>query len=156
MTSALSDWPKTMEYAAIIKNFREKAGKSQREMADLLGMTFMSYFDLELHDDELCSVPSLREVKKMCDVFRISPIELLTGNQQLDRLHAQISFQALIKKVKIHIAEKGLTQEEFENEAGWRLSDYLTDPEKIWDEPISFLQDICKPLGIDWLATIPR
>jgi DNA-binding XRE family transcriptional regulator len=145
-----------IEYAKIIKNFREAVGKSQQEMADLLGMTFMSYFDLELHDDELCSIPSLREVKKMCDIFGISPTELLTGNQKLNRLPAQISFQALMEKVKIHLVEKRQTQEEFEDEAGWHLSDYLADPEKIWDEPISFLQDICEPLGVDWVATIPR
>jgi DNA-binding XRE family transcriptional regulator len=145
-----------MKYAEIIKTLRNKTAKSQDEMAELLGMTAMSYFDLEFHDDELCSVPSLRAVKKMCDVFGISPVELLAGTQQLTDLPVPISFQDLMKRVKTHIAEKGQTQEQFEDETGWYISDCSANPEKIWDEPVMFLQDICRPLGTDWLAAIPR
>jgi len=104
-----------MKYAEIIRSLRDKTGKSQDEMAELLGMTFMSYSDLELHDDELCSVPSLREVKKMCDIFGISPVQLLAGTQSLAHLPVSISFQELMMRVITHIAEKGQTQKQFED-----------------------------------------
>ena len=70
-------------------------------------------------------------------------------------LPVPISFQDLIKRVKTHIADKGQTPEQFEDTTGWYLSDCLADPEKIWEKPVMFLQDICRPLDINWLATIP-
>lgn len=92
----MGDDSNMMKYAEIIRSLRDKTGKSQDEMAELLGMTFMSYSDLELHDHELCSVPSLGEVKKMCDIFGISPVQLLAGTQSLAHLPVSISFQELM------------------------------------------------------------
>jgi transcriptional regulator with XRE-family HTH domain len=144
------------EYAKIIRDLREKTGKSQDEMAELLGMPLMSYFDLELHDDELFMAPVLYEVKKMCDLFGISPIALLNGNEALVQLPVHISFEELMERIKEYLVEKGQTQEQFEDETGWSLSAYLSDPEKLWDEPIIFLQNVCGVLGIGYLAAIPN
>jgi transcriptional regulator with XRE-family HTH domain len=96
-----------MKYAEIIRSLRDETGKSQDEMAELLDMAFMSYSHLELHGDELGSVPSLCEVKKMCDIFGIRPRVLLGGTQNLAHLPISISFQELMMSVITHIAEKG-------------------------------------------------
>jgi transcriptional regulator with XRE-family HTH domain len=143
-------------YAKQINMLRERSGRTMEEMASLLGMSYMEYFDLELHDDELYTVPSLRQVGLMCKAFGISPVELVAFERKPETLPQHISFSNLMIKIKGHIALHSLTLEEFENEVGWNLVVHVQDPENIWDEPIEFLQDVCAPMGIDWIAVIPR
>jgi DNA-binding XRE family transcriptional regulator len=46
-----------------VRELRERTGKSVEDMASLLDMSPMSYFDIEFHDDELEAVPSLRGLR---------------------------------------------------------------------------------------------
>ena len=41
------------DVAKRVRELRERTGKSIEEMASLLDMSRMSYFDIEFHDDEL-------------------------------------------------------------------------------------------------------
>ena len=47
-----------------IKGLRERVDKSTDEVAALVGLSDMAYFDLESYEDELRTVLSLRQVKR--------------------------------------------------------------------------------------------
>ena len=146
----------TKEYAKLIKDLREKAGKSREEMAQSLGISSASYSDLELDDKELLLALSLRTIEKMCDIFGIGLIDLLADDKQLFRLPAPLSFEQLVEMIKVHMAARGMTRQQFEDECDWYLPAHLADPETIWNQPVMFLQDVCRCLGLDWLAVVPR
>jgi transcriptional regulator with XRE-family HTH domain len=65
-------------YAERIRNLRERSGKSIKEMCDLLGMSDMEYFDLELHDSELPTVSSLNQIRRLAAALDVTVITLLS------------------------------------------------------------------------------
>ena len=50
------------EYGRLLREAREKAGKSVDEMASLLGISRAWYFDLESYDEEITDTLSLRQL----------------------------------------------------------------------------------------------
>ena len=50
------------EYGRRVREARERSGKTIDEMASLLGISWESYNDLEVYDDEIILVLSLKEL----------------------------------------------------------------------------------------------
>jgi hypothetical protein len=55
-----------------------------------------------------------------------------------------------------HLARHGTSIEEFEEEVGWDIREFLNSPIKVAAEsPIVFLQALSQRLGINWLSFVP-
>jgi len=141
-------------HADRIRELRERAGKSVDEMAAAVGMAYMEYLDLELHDTELPSVPSLASVQKLAAALNVTVRALLSedGTEASHRLtHAD-----LVERVKVHLSEAGISREAFEDRLGWTLDDFFASEERTLAQyNIEFLRVLCESLGVSWVAALP-
>jgi len=136
-----------------IRDLRNLAGLTDVEVANQVGIGIEAYCDLEAYDEEIIEQISLNQALLLAEVFQISLLELLEPNS-LKRPTLQISPTELGHQLKMNI---GNNRDVVENEIGWSLERFLSNPyEEIYQNPISFIQDICGYLEIDWLQCIPR
>jgi len=142
-------------YAERIRTLREKSGRSAAEMCDLLGMTDMGYFDLELHDSELPTVPSLDQIRRLAGALSIT-VPALLSEDGLTVPARRIEYHELDKRLKDHLRRAGLTQEQFEDQIGWSLDDFFEGEQKMLDSyNLEFLKALCAGLGVPWLEAVP-
>ena len=142
-------------YADKIRQKRIAAGKSEEEMAELIGINLPSYFDLESYDDEVVDCLSLTELRKMYRALNMTPADLFSEEARGSDVAGHLSFAEFIEKVRSHIEAHGMTVPEFEDKVGWGLESLLNDPEEIWERNVQFLKDVCVELGINWLRVAP-
>ncbi len=139
-----------------IRRLRKKIGKTDVDMASLLGMSVDSYCDLETHDDELTTVPTIQQVKLLSDILGVSTINILVRNNSSTNPITNISYEELVTKTKEYIVANCANQLEFEDRVGWCLNDFFAGQDNAWNNyPIEFLQDLCGILNINWLETLP-
>jgi DNA-binding XRE family transcriptional regulator len=143
-------------YADKIRQMRLAAGKSEKEMAELIGINLPSYYDLESYDDEVLDCLSLYELKKMGQVLKIAPVDLLSDEANNHSGPNHLPFAEFIETVKKYIASAGITVAEFEVKAGWEMEGLLNNPEEIGERNVQFLKDVCGVLGINWLSVVPE
>lgn len=139
-----------------IQQLRLKAGIPESVAANALGLSIHEYGDLEAYDEEIIDVLSLKEARRVAAYFHQPLIELLVPakggwpKQILSPL-------ALAELTRQQIESQGIPLEKAEDQLGWYLKEFLSDPEAFIDEnPIMFLIDLAKFLRIDWLSTIPQ
>ena len=143
-----------MGSAANIRNSRVRAGKSQAEVGERLQVNPAWYQDLETRDDELATTLTLFQVIDLADFLGVSP-GILVGAGATDEAH--IPVMGLPARIQAHLAAHGLALQEFEEELGWELDDFLRAPLKAAAElPLEFFQALAPRLGFDWLALVPQ
>ena len=106
-----------------VRELRERTGKSVEEMASLLDMSRMSYFDIEFHDDELESVPSLKQVRQLAQYLGVSAAELVTGSTR--DVNERIRWHDLVARTLDYRRTNGITEDAFEDLVGWKLDDFF-------------------------------
>ncbi len=142
-------------YADRIRTLREKSGKSTEEMCDLLGMSDMGYFDLELHDSELPTVLSLDQIRRLATALSVT-VSALISEDGLAVPARRIEYRELVEHTKDHLRKAGRTQKQFEDEIGWDLNDFFESEQKTIDSyNLEFVKALCGALGILWLEAVP-
>ncbi len=106
-----------------IRTLRKRLGRSSAEIAALVGLGDMAYFDLEHYDDELSTVVSLAVIKRLASVLGV-PTPALFFDESAAMPTRRISHAELTLFVKALIAD-GSSQEALEAEIGWSLDDFL-------------------------------
>jgi hypothetical protein len=117
-------------------------------------MTVESYGDLEVHDDEAFTVASLRDLAMLGRILGVQPRSLLLGPEG-EGLQQTVTFGDIAARLAKHGAERGLTLEELGGHIGWDIKDLLLDPEGLWGFNVEGLYEICKAVGLDWVAAVP-
>ncbi|MBE9504636.1 MAG: helix-turn-helix transcriptional regulator [Proteobacteria bacterium] len=138
-----------------LKQLRIKAGKSEKEMADVVGIPLVSYKPLESYDDEIMERLSLRQVKQLAQACGISSRTLLLESESHQNYIGCKTFTELAEKIKQHLSQHNLSIEKFAEETDWYLEDFINKPELALDRPAIFLVDLCKPVGLNWLDVVP-
>ena len=137
-----------------IRTLRERLGRSSAEVAALVGLEDMEYFDLEFHDDELSTVPSLAVIKRLASVLGV-PTPALFMDEFAEMPTRRISYAELASSVKALIAD-GISQEALEDDIGWALNDFLESEAKALSEyGVDFLKALCERLGVGWTEALP-
>jgi hypothetical protein len=142
-------------YAARIRRLRELTGKSVDDMAAAVGMEYMEYLDLELHDDELVIAPSLACVRKLATTLGVSAYALLSeaGAGVPTR---RVSYADLVERVRTYLRDNNISREDFEDRVGWTLDDFFASEEHMLTEyNVGFLQDLCAVLDVYWMDALP-
>jgi DNA-binding XRE family transcriptional regulator len=140
------------DYAKRLREARERSGKTIDEMAALLDLSWESYRDLEMHDDEILDSVSLQELVTLSKALGIDLVEFFSdGGAKPDD---SVSLDALAGKIKDYIAAHGLTVAEFEEAVGWEVANCLTDPSQFMSFNLDGLMDVTGPLGVDWCAVL--
>lgn len=138
-----------------LKGLREKAGKTEKEMAEIIGIPLVSYNTLELYNDEIIDSLSLRQVKELAQTCGVSSRTLLLEGESDQNYIGCKTFTELAEKIKQHLSQHNLTIEKFADETDWYLEDFIKKPELALDRPATFLIDLCKPIGLNWLDVVP-
>jgi transcriptional regulator with XRE-family HTH domain len=142
-----------MGTAAQIRHHRVRAGKSRREVAAHLGLNDAWYGDLEKRDGELEETLTLFQAMELASFLGVH-LRDLAGNSDSPR--DSVSLLDLPALIEAHMAREAVTLEQFEEEVGWELGDFLKSPLRATAElPILFLQAVTAPLGIGWLSLVP-
>jgi transcriptional regulator with XRE-family HTH domain len=143
-----------MGTAAQIRALRIRAGKTRAEMAKTLGLNEAWYADLEQRDEELASTLTLFQAMELASALGVSLRDLVPGSPEPD---AHIPFMELPDRIRAQISRDGVSIEQFEDQVGWELVQFLDSPLQAATElPIVFFQAIATYLGIDWLALVPE
>lgn len=136
-----------------LKALRERTGKSADEIASLAGLQYMEYFDLEFHDDELRTVPSLAQIKRLAAALEVPAAALFCDNP--DVTLRRVPYAELVSLVTAQLAA-GTSKEAFEEEIGWELDAFLeSEAHALAQYGTEFLEALCTRLGIDWIAALP-
>jgi hypothetical protein len=134
-------------YAEAVRAAREAAGKDPGELAAALDVSYESYRDIEMFDDELTSVVSFREVVTLASLIELDLRRLFGADDTI------ATFAEVAAAVRKRLVETPL--EEFENEVGWELSAAISDPTAFAEFTLDGLADIAAPLGLDWRHLLP-
>ena len=133
------------------REFRERAGLSHDEAAQQMGISSPAVWDIESCEDEISECYSPSQVQKFCQVLGVRPIELFGG----EAAGLPISAAELVRLIHEQCRSRGVTLEQFEDAAGWRLSACIEPPERLLEDiTIDGLQWLCQELGIDWRRVI--
>ena len=142
-----------MGIAARIRYHRVRAGKSPTDVATKLGLNDAWYHDLEHHDGELVSTLTLFQAIELAYALG-TQLHSLLG--ELHTPEERVALTELPQRIRSHLASAGVTIEQFEEQVGWDLRDFLESPIRVAAEsPIIFLQALAAPLGINWLSLVP-
>src|SRR5438132_77637 len=100
-----SEWPAV---ARRIREGRERAGLSQTEIAQRIGIASDSVRDLESYDDEGYRNVSLRELEALGRMLRVEPRVLLLGSEAADRPN-KLTFADISSALSKRLAEQNQT-----------------------------------------------
>src|SRR5258706_6141727 len=101
-----------MGIAARIRAFRVRAGKSQAEMAQSLGLNLAWYADLEARDDELVSTLTMFKAMELASIFGVPFHELLDAPPSAQR----ISLIDLPDRITAYARHARIPQEELQDQ----------------------------------------
>ncbi len=142
-----------MGIAAQVRNYRVRAGRSRKEVAEHLGINEAWYDDLEKYDEELTSTLTLFQAVALASFLGVRLRELIADT---NAPRVSLSILDLPPRIRSHIERKGMTVEQLEEELGWEIGEFLESPMKVAAEsPIVFLEAISELLGINWLSMVP-
>jgi len=141
--------------AARIRAARTRAGLHEQTVSEALGLTLPAYFDLESFDDELFTCLSLEEVSKLAQVFGVSTMVLVVGDDSAHGVTGEMSLTDVISRIREYIRLHGLSPVAFSDRVGWDISEALLDPDSAWRSwNLDWLHDVCAELKIDWMAVL--
>ncbi len=140
--------------ASRIAAAREKVGLSANDVAERVGLSVQSYWDLETNDDEAFMAVSLREIVLLSRVLRVSPCDLVDPENSLPP-DAKVSYANLVAAIRAQMEVDGVDAEVWGTRVGWDVTGVIADAERVGDLNLDALHDICCALGIDWRAVLP-
>lgn len=150
--------PDSLEWPSVTKRIQEaraRAGLMPSEIAERVGITEASYWDLEWFDDEAFNVISLRVLSALGETLNVEPRVLLLGPEATEPPEA-VSFAHIAWRLEEHIAQTGKSAGQLGDEVGWDLERILADPQQLWDYDVEALYCITQAVGLDWVAALPR
>ena len=124
-------------------------------IAERLGVTIPHVWDLASQDDEVSSTLSIRQVHKLSLVTGLG-FDALIGfdaDDSSDPITVDDFCTAI--RTRISAAYSGIS--EFEEVIGWRVEEFLHDPDRLYDVANwDFLRDLASSVGIDPVAVLPH
>ena len=143
-----------MANASRIRTLRIRAGKSAGEIAQQLGLNDAWYHDLEHRDEELASTLTLFQAMELASFLGVRLPALLGEDAWAGE---EIPLISLPARIEAHLARTGMSIDEFEEQVGWEVREFVQSPLKVAAEsPIIFLQALAEHLGMNWLSFVPQ
>jgi transcriptional regulator with XRE-family HTH domain len=125
---------------------RERLGLSPDEVATRSGVSAADVWEIEGLDGDLTCCYSPKQLRQLCGVLGIHPIELFGGE-----LSEPVSPEELVRLIHEECRSRGVTLEQFEDSVEWRLSACIEPPKKLLEDmTVDGLQWLCRELRIDW------
>jgi transcriptional regulator with XRE-family HTH domain len=136
-----------------IRRAREAAGLTQDDLANQWGEQPSMYWDLELYDEEVFTVISVRQLQRLASVLNTSVNRVLFGDEPALPLPAT-RYVEVMARLEARVSEGHVSVEQLGDEIGWDLEPLLTDPSSLGDLPIAGLWSVCRAANVDWVAVV--
>lgn len=143
-------WPAVADR---IRAARQRGGLTGAQVAEQVGITSGSYYDVEARDDETFTVLSIADIVRLGKVLNLSLGELLFGRSGPEK--QGVTFAEIADRLRNRLAASGLSVEEFGEKVGWGVGDVLSNPEALWEFNLVGLRDVSKVADVDWVAALP-
>ena len=112
---------------------------------------YLSPYHVEISDEEYTQEYSLADARRFCQVLNSVPSELFGVNSSEPPLPAS----ELVQLIGAECRKRNINLEEFEVAVGWRLSQSMHPPERLFEDmSLDGLQWLCRELGIHWHRVI--
>lgn len=133
------------------RKFRERAGLSHEEAAQQMGISVASVWDIESFDDEIAELYSPSQVRQFCRVLGVLPAELFG----IETTEPPVPATELARLIQEECHSRSITLEQFEDAAGWCLSQCIEPPERLLEDmTVEGLRWLCQELRIDWQRVV--
>lgn len=149
---SLSGTPGSGRLDAILMNtnmapekLQEKTGLNRQVIDELLS-----------DNEALMTSISIREATAIARAVGLDLPELVSDNPYDTYRMQSISFAVVAEVIKSYVATHDITLRDFEDRAGWELSDVLVKPTLLWDYTLEALRDICTAAELNWMDALPR
>jgi transcriptional regulator with XRE-family HTH domain len=129
-------------------------GLTDVEVAQRIGMSVSSYRDVEARDEETFTVVSLGSLARLGQELKLSPSTLLFGGREPQEGERNVTLDEVSRRLRDRLAASDLSVHDFGERIGWDVDKVLSDPEALWDFNLVGLRDVCRAVGIDWLAVL--
>jgi hypothetical protein len=131
----------------------ERSGLSVAQLSKALGINDSWTHDLLGCEDEINTL-NLRQALRLAELLDVPFLSLLPI--QADAKRSSRSFQDLADCIRGFCVESQLTVEQFGDEAGWEIEEFLDSPDTaLEDWNIDWLVDVCAVLGLHWPDFLP-
>jgi transcriptional regulator with XRE-family HTH domain len=136
-----------MAIADRIRELRGKSGRTERELAYMLGLTVEGYCDLEQYDDELETTISIAQAVILARLLRADLAEI-TG-ESAGATPVQIS--AIRSGMVAQLEPSPGAREELEDPIDWDLGPFLEGAEE-WINvyTLDFIKSLSTAIGLDY------
>jgi transcriptional regulator with XRE-family HTH domain len=135
-----------------LRQARERAGKTQRDIATAIGIPLPAYYDLE-DFDELTDVISLAELSHLSKHLGVDPTYFFSESP-LPGPAGNMPSSRLAEEINNYLHQNNVSQAAFEATAGWELGAFLTNPKVAGQWNVQCLKDVCAVLGMNWLEVL--
>ncbi len=126
---------------------RERLGLNESELAIQSGLYDAAIWDIEACEGDLTCCYSPSDLRKICKILCIHPVELF--GEKISE--PEVSAEELVRLIHEECCLRGITLEQFEDMVGWRLSACIKPPQRLLEDlSIDGLQWLCRELRIDW------
>jgi len=132
---------------------RESLGITQGEVAAQWGEQPSMYWDLELHDSEAFNVISVQDLVTLGAILRVSVMHLLFGQEPPPEL-AATTYSEVARRLRAQMNDRAMSVDQMSDLVGWKLEEYLDDPDKLAELPIFGLRWVCNAVEVDWATTL--
>jgi len=125
-------------------------------IAQHLGISVSHVWDLASHDDEVASTLSIRQTH-MLSLLTGVPVDDLIGLEAIKSPVLPVAIEDFCAAIRsrISVAYSGIP--EFEDAIGWRVREFLEDPDRLYDVANwDCLRDVASSVGIDPVALLPH
>ena len=130
---------------------RTASGHTAGELAELLGISYEAYRDLEWFDEEIVDTISFDQLIKLADALSFDVRSFFDATTL-----PHVPFDELATRLTGLLVDGGDTVATLEERAGWEFSRHLHAPVTFGELPAIALADIGACVGLDWRCFLPK
>jgi len=86
-------------------------------------------------------------------ILRVSVMHLLFGQEAPPELPAT-TYSEVARRLRAQMNDRAMSVDQMSDLVGWKLEEYLDDPDKLAELPIFGLRWVCKAVEVDWATTL--
>jgi transcriptional regulator with XRE-family HTH domain len=137
-----------------LREARQRLGLTPEDVASRMGLSAPWYYDLEAYPNDVVSTVSLAHLLVLGQTLGLEPVTILVVDttSSTDRR----GFRDVVDGLERRMEAEGLDAKALGEHLGWDIRGVLADPEELWNFNVEGLRDVCRGVGVDWLAVLPR
>ena len=138
-----------MQYTRL-RELRERLDLSENEVASYTGISLAHYFDIEAISGNLYTTLTLAEVERLSHKLGCILPTIIIDSCPIILGKTHFSSLNILSEIEGFLHKNHMSAEAFENICGWKISDALSSPQKVFEWNLDCLRDIGTSLGVSW------